>query len=82
MYLRKKLEDKEVIINTSLIWKIEIAYSETANGNDWSVSAATGIADPSKTKWYRIFIGNEILVARASSGGLAQVAEDIDKSAT
>lgn len=82
MFLRKEFEDREVFINTDLIWKIEVSYSRPskATGTEWAVLIAEGGEDPGTTRWYKVFIGNEIFIVRGLSGRLAEIAKEIVKN--
>jgi hypothetical protein len=75
MFLRKKFADKDVVINTDLIWKVEVSRSMPEGGREWSVSRSIGDSDAGTTKWYTVFIDNEKFLVRAMSGRLAEIAE-------
>lgn len=57
--LREK-ERKEILINTDMIWKIEVTYGVPGeDGNVYGTTLRTGIENPDAVRSYKIFCGSE-----------------------
>lgn len=81
MFIRvyRKKEDKELLINLDMAWKIEVEYCDE---NGYSIGLARGLEDANAYKKYKIFVGNEVVQLGAKPGDdVADAIETIYRNA-
>lgn len=74
-------EEKEILVNVAMIWKIEIEYAIANGKTAWKTTIKSAEVDPNAMRFYRIFVGNEDFILPAHNTPVMQVLEDIYKSA-
>ncbi|MCE9561531.1 MAG: hypothetical protein K8U57_05705 [Planctomycetes bacterium] len=54
-------EDKEILINVGMIWKIEVSYLMKGDDAYYKTSLKEGLEDENSVRHYRVFAGSEEL---------------------
>ena len=64
MFVRiyRNREEKELLINTALVWKIEVEYGVTDGSRIFGTSLDEGATNPETIRVYRIFVGSEVVL--------------------
>lgn len=72
-------EDREFLLNTDSIWKIEVEYGLPQEGGyDWDVDIKEGWTNPAAVRWYKVFFGSEEVTIRSDPNDkVVKVFEDI-----
>jgi hypothetical protein len=76
----KRFIDKELLVNTDHITKIEVEYAMPGEGNadDSHVDIEDGLKTGDAIKWYKVFIGSEEVTLRSDPDDpVVKVIEDI-----
>ncbi len=70
MFIRvyRRKEDKEILVNLDLVWKIEVEYvlPDPKTRLGFSTSLRQGIENPQAIRVYHLFVGNEKIAIAAS----------------
>jgi hypothetical protein len=80
MFIRvyRHKEQKELLINTNSIWKIEVSYARRGERDYHLTTLATGIKDPNAVRVDEVYVGSEVITMVAAPGDpVVQVIEDI-----
>ncbi|MHB1424717.1 MAG: hypothetical protein ACYC3I_16225 [Gemmataceae bacterium] len=76
-------EDKEILVNTDQISRIEVAYPEQdpKTGRKFETSVSYGRENLNAVRQYKVFFGNEPIIVPNGDNPLRKVVEDIYKNA-
>jgi hypothetical protein len=80
----KRFIDKELLVNTDHITKIEVEYAQPGGDgkDDAHIDVEFGLNDPDAVKWYRVFIGSEEVTLRSDPDDpVVKVIEEIYNNA-
>jgi len=82
MFFRIFRDDKEILLNSTLIWKIEVEYAIQENKTLYEVGLKWAYEDPNAKRTYTVFVGSEIIKVAADPGNpILKLIEDIYKNA-
>ena len=77
----RKAEEKEILINASMIWKVEVSYVVKGERDFFTTSLEDGLKDPNALRLYRVFVGGEtIKVAADPDDPVMKMFDEIYKS--
>ena len=76
----RKSEDKEILINLGMVWKIEVTYVVRDGDTYFSTVLDHGLKNPEAIRVYDIYAGSEKVRLVADDPG-AKVFDDIYKAA-
>jgi hypothetical protein len=75
-------EDKEILLNIGMIWKIEVSYAVKGENTYWVTSLEEGAENPDAKRVYDVFVGGErIKLAGKPGDPVMKVIEEIYRSA-
>ena len=85
MFMRiiRPSEEKEILINTNSIWKIEVTYGVKGDrANLYMTSLKQGSEDPEAIRVYKVFVASDtFLLVGNPDDPVTRVLEDIYKNA-
>jgi len=76
----KRRIEKELLVNTDHISKIEVEYAMPSEGNadDSHIEIEDGLKTPEAIKWYKVFVGSEEVALRSDPNDpVVKVIEEI-----
>jgi hypothetical protein len=86
MFIRvyRKDEDKEILVNTDHIWKIEITYAipDPKTRRGYATTLKDGLENPNSIKIYKVFFGADtVSLTPPPDDPVRKVMDDIYKNA-
>jgi hypothetical protein len=87
MFIRFFRDDREILINTDKIWKIEVKYTtapdeQISNQTVLKVPLDVGLENPLAERWYIVFVGSEQIQLKSGADDASfKAIEEIWKNA-
>jgi len=76
----RKSEEKEILINLGMVWKIDVTYAVKSDNQYFSTDLTHALNNPEAIRFYEVFAGSERVRISSEDSG-AEVFDAIYKNA-